>query len=462
MKIVNQKASIGSIVRNPFFVMIAVLVMYVVKAIVKIYVGTSINSPMIAGDGFHNVADILEALAVIAVIFVSKLPSSHEYPFGRKNIEFFASLAIGGALLVLSVQFAAQSIAGILSYLPDVDGVVRSFVPLPKHEALVMASGTFGIVLSVTLVSVILSIVVSRYQIAIGKATGHASLVADGEETASDSRIEFVTLGAILAEYAFHAPFVEYPLGLLVAVMIAKTGWELFSRAWRVLLQHSLGVEHDAEIRKLCMEIPGVVSVTSLKTFQVGQTAVVMVTIATRRGSGPIAYIKYGLEHAVTTYLLADDEYKECELSVKFQKPVPERYRVAYAVVQSELKEGAAAEAADKNGWHCSVAGDLAQATHLVICDVEAGTIVRTKYEKLATALAGPRTGSRHGVAHQGKASNAGSDSREGGLASYLEVKHIRDLFVFDPASEANAKLLAGSNVNLLPAPSYIPETMGF
>lgn len=459
MKNVN-KASIGSIVRNPFFVMVAVLLMYVVKAIVKIHVGTSINSPMIAGDGFHNVADILEALAVIAVIFVSRLPSSGEYPFGRKNIEFFASLAIGIALLVLSVQFAAQSVAGIFSYFPEADSMVRSFVPLPKHEALIMAPGTFGIVLSVTLGSVILSILVSRYQIAIGKSSGHASLVADGEETASDSRIEFVTLGAILAEYAFHAPFVEYPLGLLVAVMIARTGWELFSRAWRVLLQHSLGEVHESEIRKLCMSIPGVVSVTSLKTFQVGQTAVVMVSIATRRGSGPIGFIKYGLEHAVKSYLLSD-EYKECELSVKFQKPVPERYRVAYAVVLSDLASGARCET-NANGWHATVAVDLAQATHLIICDVEAGIIVRTKYEKLASALAGPPAGSRHGIANHVEDATGPDSRREGGLASYLEVKHIRDLYVFDPSSDANARLLAGSKVNLLPAPSYIPETMGF
>lgn len=452
----DTKQIIVPIYRNPFFVMGLVLVMYVIKAAVKISVGTSINSPMIAGDGFHNVADILEALAVIAVIFVSKLPSSGEYPFGRKNIEFFASLAIGGALLVLSVQFAAQSLAGILSYVPDVDQLVRTLVPLPKHEALVMAPGTFGVVLAVTLGSVILSIIVSRYQIAIGKSSGHASLVADGEETQSDSRIEFVTLFAILAEYAFHAPFLEYPLGLLVAVLIARTGWELFGRGWRVLLQHSLGEAHESEIRKLSLATPGVVAVTSLKTFQVGQTAVVMLTVSTRRGSGPITFIKYGLEHAVKTYLLSD-EYKECELSIKFQKPVPERYRVAYAVVLNDFFVGGAdADDPDSgNGWQCTVAWDLAKATHLVICDVEAQVIVRTKYEAIAGALKGPSAGSRHGV-------QAGTDTRSGGLAAYLEVKHIRDLFVFEPKSEANAPLLAGANVNLLPAPSYVPEAMGF
>ncbi|MGD9682973.1 MAG: cation diffusion facilitator family transporter [Candidatus Obscuribacterales bacterium] len=342
--------------RNPFFVMGLVLFMYAVKAAVKITLGSSINSPMIEGDGFHNLADILEALAVMAVIYVSKLPSSDEYPFGRKNIEFFASLAIGIGLLALSLQFASRSIGGMLFYFPTLDQAVRSVLPLPAHEPLVMDPGTFPVVLGISLVSVVLSVVVSRYQIAVGRSSGHASLVADGEETASDSRIEFVTLGGILAEYAFDAPYLEYPLGLLVAFLIARTGWELFSRAWKVLLQHSLGAERETEIRKLCLMVPGVVDLASLKTFQVGQTAVVMVTVVTRRGSGPTAFMKYGLEHIVQSYLLGD-EFKECELSVKFQKPSPERYRVAYAVSMGESHQ-------------VTVAASLRGASHLVICDV--------------------------------------------------------------------------------------------
>ncbi|MFA6558969.1 MAG: hypothetical protein WCT03_21280, partial [Candidatus Obscuribacterales bacterium] len=43
---------------NPFGVMSLVVLMYVIKAILKITVGHQINSPMIEGDGYHNLADI--------------------------------------------------------------------------------------------------------------------------------------------------------------------------------------------------------------------------------------------------------------------------------------------------------------------------------------------------------------------------------------------------------------------
>ncbi len=351
---------------SPFVTMWLVVLMYVVKAIVKISLGQSINSPMIAGDGFHNVADILEALAILAVIFVARRPANNDYPFGKKNIEFFTSLAIGLVLLLLSFQFAMKSLVGLLSYAPAFEATLRSFLPLPHFEPLVMSPGTFPWVVGVTAGSVILSLIVSRYQIAVGKKSGHASLIADGEETASDGRIEMITLAGVLGEYFFHIAWLEYPLGLLVAGVIAHTGWELFQSGYRVLLQHSIGKEHEAELRKRCLDVHGVNSVESLKTFQVGQMAVCMLVVTTRHTADTVNFIKYGIEHHVREYLLGND-FKECEIHIKFQKPDPERHRVAYAIVYQDRR--------------FTIASSLTEATHILVCDVEMGTVVRTRRE---------------------------------------------------------------------------------
>jgi len=175
-----MKTTLLNVFANPYAVMGIVIAMYIVKATLKITIGTDINSPMIAGDGFHNVADIAEALAIIAVIFVAKLPTGNEYPLGRKNIEFFSSLAIGVGLLSLSVKFALASIVGLLSYFPALDTMARTLLTLPVHEPLLMDWQTFPWVVGITAGSAILSLLVSRYQMFVGKAAGHASLVADG------------------------------------------------------------------------------------------------------------------------------------------------------------------------------------------------------------------------------------------------------------------------------------------
>ncbi|MBS1994996.1 MAG: cation diffusion facilitator family transporter [Cyanobacteria bacterium SZAS LIN-2] len=351
---------------SPFAVMWMVVGMYAVKAVLKIGVGQHIHSPMIAGDGFHNMADILEALAVLLVIWISKRPSSDDYPFGKKNVEFFTSLAIGTVLLVMSFNFALQSLSGLLALFPQADQAVRSIIPLPEHHPLLMDPGTFKYVVALALGSVIASLLVSRHQKRVGKASGHASMVADGEETASDGIIELITLLGVLGEYFFHAPWLEYPLGLLVAGVIAHTGWELFMGGFRVLLQHSIGAEHEAEIRKCCLSQAGVMSVDTVKTFQIGSTAVCMLTVVTEHNTSTIAQMKYGLEHALKGYILAAG-FKDCELHFKFQKPEPNRHRVAFAVVNQDN--------------HLVVASTVEQASHVIICDVEHGDIVRSKQE---------------------------------------------------------------------------------
>ena len=231
-------AFIRNNVGNPIFVMVIVAAMYIIKSIVKVTLGTAINSPMLTGDGLHNIADIFEALAVILVIKVSMRPPSEKYAYGRKNIEFVSAGAIGLVLTGMSALFAVKSVTGMLASFPNLDTAVRGFIPLPAFEPLVMSASHFPWVVAVTAGSVVLSYFVSRYQIGVGKRTGHDSLIADGEETASDGRIELVALVGVLAEYFFHAPWIEYPLGIVIAFLIFRTGKELWLKAWHVLNLH--------------------------------------------------------------------------------------------------------------------------------------------------------------------------------------------------------------------------------
>lgn len=408
--------SIGSRLGNPIFVMCVVGLMYIVKAIVKTLLGVLINSPMLTGDGLHNIADLFEAAAVIAVIYVSQRPPSERYAYGRKNIEFFTAGAIGIGLIGMSLVFLVKSLVGIISYFPAADTAVRSIFWLPAHEPLVMGGGHFPWVVAVTAGSVILSILVSRYQIRVGKKTGHDSLIADGEETMSDGRIELVALIGVLAEYAFHAPWIEYPLGLVIAFLIARTGKELWIKAWHVLLQHTIGVEHDQEIRRMLDSTRGVLEATEVKTFQVGRIAVLHLTVTTLRTAQTVVHIKYGIERAVERYVLAQD-FTSCETHINFQPPSPKRHRQAVAIV--------------RDGDTVTLAPSLEKATSLVVCDIELGRIVRATEEE------------------------AGIDP-----VSLLAYKRVTNLFQFS-GKTAHEEALAQSGIELQAAPSYLPQAIG-
>ena len=101
-------------VTSPFTVMVLVLVMYIVKVAVKLSVGGYVNSPMITGDGWHNVADIFEALVVIGALVISRLPKSEDYQFGRMGIESLFSVLVGGWLCIMALNIGAHSVFGLI------------------------------------------------------------------------------------------------------------------------------------------------------------------------------------------------------------------------------------------------------------------------------------------------------------------------------------------------------------
>ncbi len=402
---------------NPIFVMVVVAAMYIVKSFVKVTLGTTINSPMLTGDGLHNIADIFEALAVILVIKVSLRPPSERYAYGRKNIEFVSAGAIGLGLVGMSLLFTVKSVVGILAGFPDLDAAVRDILPLPAFEPLIMSASHFPWVVAVTAGSVALSWFVSRYQITVGKKTGHDSLIADGEETASDGRIELVALVGVLAEYLFHAPWIEYPLGIVIAFLIFRTGKELWLKAWHVLLQHSIGVEHDQEIRRILSTAPGVKSVQSVKTFQVGRIAVCHLSVTTQCTTQKVNHIKYAIECAVERYVLAQDFHK-VETHINFQPPVADRHREAIAIVRNDMS--------------IAVAPTLEEATSLLILDFEFGRITR-----------------------------ATEENAQGEPLAMLAVKRVSRVRQFSTGTKLDAQLKE-LGIEIVPTSSYLPSSLGF
>lgn len=409
----------GSRWSSPYVVMAAVLAMYGIKVAAKLAVGTHIHSPMITGDGFHNLADIFVALLVVATVWISKLPPDGRYPFGRKNVESLARLAIGAGLIPTALHFGAASLMGLLSYAPDLDRSVRAFVPfgLPRHEALLMGpDADLWWILGVTGGSVLLSFVMGRYEIGAGKANGHASMVADGKETRSDGLIELVIFLGVCAEHLFHAAWLEYPLGIGVAVLVGRTGIELWLEGWHALLQHSLGPEVERAIREACLAMPGIDGVEQVTTFPIGSRAVCILKILTETPAVAHDDLKKALKQHLSARL-AGLGHEDAEFHLRFSLPPSRDGRVAYAVLT--------------DGQAIAVAPDLERATHFLVCTVLRGKITRWTLEQPPAAC-------------------------RDDFVSWLEAKRVQTLYLFgDRQAEALGKL------TLSGVPSYDLRTLG-
>ncbi len=403
---------------SPYVVMGVVLAMYGVKVALKLAIGREINSPTITGDGFHNVADLFEALIVLAVVAIARMPPDERYPFGRKNVESIARAAIGAGLLFTALHFAATSVMGLLGHAPGLEASVRAAVPfsLPDPPPLRMGGDVVWWVLAVTAGSALVSFIVSAYEIRAGKSGGHPSMVADGQETRGDGMIEAAIFVGICAEYAFHAAWIEYPLGLGVAYLVARTGRELFSDGLAGLLQRSLGADVEKAIREECLATHGVREVEQVKTFRVGSAAVCILKILTDAPAGSHDDVKKALKKRLAARLAAL-EIEDAEFHLRFSRlPVVDE-RVAYAAMT--------------DGTAIAVAPEVSLATHFIIADLKNGVVVRWTLEAPPAAC-------------------------EGRLAEWLVAKRVARICVF---GDRQASMLGPIPIHGVP--SYDLRTLG-
>ncbi len=324
--------------RTAYGVMTVVLSMYVVKTIAKIVIGLAICSSMITGDGIHNVSDIVTAVFVIITVWISRLPEDAEYPFGRRSIESVLSVLVGVVLGAAAFGVFIEALVGLLSQVPAWDAKLRAamgglpgFMQLPVHHPLTLTPTLLPWVIGITGVSAVLSFLVSRYQISVGRSTGQESIVADGKETKSDGILEAGTLLGIVLVRLTDRPWIEQICSLGVVFLMGQTAYEIVSRGWGGLMQRSIGLEHDCRLKEICLETPGVSGVAELKTFRVGSMAIVNIKLFSALTTEGCRSLKHGLVAKLVEYLKSQD-FNEAKFHVRFDPPEVDSRPTAYTL----------------------------------------------------------------------------------------------------------------------------------
>ncbi|RLB61215.1 MAG: cation transporter [Deltaproteobacteria bacterium] len=203
------------------------------------------GSVAIAAEMIHNVVDLAASIAVLVGL---KLASrrSRRFPYGLYKIENLVA-----AIVALLIFVAAYEIGRTALF-----GTGRDVVVTPW-------------VLAAVLFSAVLPLVFSLFEHRAGRAAGSPSLIADAKEY----RVHVFTSGVVLIALltrSLSLP-VDRIAAALVAVIIAKSGWELLRDAMRVLLDASLDHPTLLEARNVLQQSPAVRRVWSVQGRNAGR-----------------------------------------------------------------------------------------------------------------------------------------------------------------------------------------------
>jgi cation diffusion facilitator family transporter len=223
-------------------VLARVLVANLAVAVAKLFYGYLTGSVAIVSDGYHSLTDSFSNVIGIAGLRAADKPPDFDHPYGHRKYE---TLTAGGIFvsLILVVEEVIRSAISHLRTGAEPDITQASFMVM---------IGTLAVNLAVV-----------RYERRQGQELSSELLMADAMHTRSDV---FTSLGVIasLIGAGLGYTFLDPVGGLIVAVFIARTGWEIARDTGRILSDRI--VLDEEGIRRVVMSVGGVLGCHHIRT----------------------------------------------------------------------------------------------------------------------------------------------------------------------------------------------------
>lgn len=229
----------GRAVRN---VLIYTLIANSSVAVAKIILGYLTHSISILSDGFHSLFDGISNIVGLIGISISSRPPDKRHPYGHRKYETLFTLVIAAMIFVTCYQILKNA--------------YESFFNSPRTTVSLMSF----IIIFVTMT---VNIIVMLYESAKGRELNSEFLIADARHTRSDI---FVSLSVIIGLILFRAGYTRADaiIGVIIAILIAKMGYEVIREASTVLVD-TVCIDTGL-IERALMDVEGVKGCHDIRT----------------------------------------------------------------------------------------------------------------------------------------------------------------------------------------------------
>jgi cation diffusion facilitator family transporter len=216
------------------------------------------NLPVIA-DAVHSFTDVATSVLVIVGVFISSPKPDKMHNYGHEKVEslivlFFSVVLIGtGAFLIY------QGITGIIA---------------PKISRLNYY------LLGVTIASILAKEAMFWYTRHFAKKINSQMLRADAWHHRSDSFSSVAVLAGLVVGIFTKTNIAENIAVIVVAVLIIKVAFDILVPAINQLLDKCASEQVVQEIRKITLQVGGVIAIDEIKTRLFGNTIYTDIEIA--------------------------------------------------------------------------------------------------------------------------------------------------------------------------------------
>lgn len=230
------------------------IVVNLVLAAVKTVTGMAGQSQALVADGIHSLSDLVTDAVVLLAARHAARGADHDHPYGHARIETAATVVVGLLLLITALVVGRNAVETL--------GAATRPGP-PSLITLLIALG-----------SVAGKEALFHYTRHAGRSIGSRLLEANAWHHRSDALSSIVVgfgIGGSLAGLVA----LDAVAALLVAVMIAKVGWDVIRDSLRELVDTGFDPATVAELRDEALAVDGVKHAHTFRSRWMGHCALV-------------------------------------------------------------------------------------------------------------------------------------------------------------------------------------------
>lgn len=225
-------------------------VMIVMKGFAWLLTG----SVALLGSFLDSIMDLSLSVMNFFAIRHAQTPADEEHRFGHGKAEALAALVQGAALSLAALFLVVEAVRAMLT--PSV-----------------LQESTIGII--VIAVSIVLTGGLVMVQRRVAKATNSVAIHADSAHYAGDLYMNMGVIAALVLSGPMGFVYADPVLGLVVAAILAKSAWDIFSAAADQLMDRELDDDIREEIKQIILSHPQVLGLHDLRTRRAGLSSFV-------------------------------------------------------------------------------------------------------------------------------------------------------------------------------------------
>ena len=230
------------------------IVVNVFLTILQIVVGVFGKSQALIADGLHSLSDLLCDFLVLLANRHGARDADDEHPYGHARIETATTLALGLILLVVG----AALFWGAVQRLQNPSALQKVHVATLWIAILTLAGKE----------------ALFRYMLSVARKLRSQMLEANAWHARSDAASSLVVVAGIAGNLLGFTSL-DLLAAVLVAVMIARMGWQQARQAASELIDTSLDKNEVEAIRRTLLDTPGVLGLHELRTRRMGDRGLV-------------------------------------------------------------------------------------------------------------------------------------------------------------------------------------------